>query len=72
MLSCCLKCRKNTEIKNSKVRRKKKTEKIMLYQNVKCVIKSKFIKEQQASGFLISSGIKILLGTNFLLRPLLV
>ena len=23
MLSCCLKCRKNTEIKNSKVRRKK-------------------------------------------------
>ena len=71
MLSCCLKCMKNTEIKNSKVRRKK-TEKIMLYQNVKCVIKSKFIKEQQASGFLFSSGIKILLRTNSLFGTLLV
>ena len=35
MLSHCLKCRKNTESKNPKV---KKTEESCFYQNVRCVI----------------------------------
>ena len=37
MLSYCLKCRKNTESKNLKAVRTK-NRRIMLYQNVKCVI----------------------------------
>ena len=59
MLSYCLKCRKNTEGKNPKVVRTK-NGKIMLLP--KCVVcdtkKSKFIKEQEASGLLSSLGIK--------------
>ena len=37
MLSYCLKCRKNTESKNPKFARTK-NGRIMLYQNVQCVI----------------------------------
>ena len=37
MLSYCLKCRKNTESKNLKAARTK-NRRIMLYQNVKCVM----------------------------------
>ena len=55
MLPYCLKCRKNTENKNPKV--------IILLS--KCVVcdskKSKFSKEQEASGFLSSLGIRHLL-----------
>ena len=53
MLSYCLKCRKNTESKNPKVV-KTKNRIIMLLS--KCALcdskKSKFIKEQEARGFL--------------------
>ena len=55
MLPYCLKCRKNTENKNPKV--------IILLS--KCVVcdskKSKFSKEQEASEFLSSLGIRHLL-----------
>ena len=55
----CLKCWKHTESKNPKFA-KTKTEEEYFYQNVQCVIvkKSKFIKEQEASGILSSLGIK--------------
>ena len=53
MLSYCLKCRKNTESKNLKVSRTK-NGRIMLLS--KCAVcdskKSKFIKQQEASGLL--------------------
>ena len=54
MLSHCLKCRKNTESKNQK-NCKTKIERIMLLSN--CAVsnstKSRFIKEQEASGLFI-------------------
>ena len=54
MLSYCLKCRKNTESKNPKVARTK-NERIMLLSKCAVIIKkSKFIKEQKASGLLSS------------------
>ena len=59
MLSYCLECIKNTESKYSKVARTK-NERVMLLS--KCTVcdskKSKFIKEQEASGLLSSLGIK--------------
>ena len=59
MLSYCLKCRKNIESKNAKVVRTK-TRRITLL--LKCAVrdskKSKFIKQQEASGLLRSLGIK--------------
>ena len=55
----CLKCRKNTESKNPKVARRK-NGRIMFLSN--CVVcnskKSKFLKQQEASGLLSSLGIK--------------
>ena len=72
MLLSCLKCRKNTESKNPKVARTK-NERIMLLS--KCAVcdnkKSKFIKQQEASGLLSSSGIKIPLSKISLVGPLL-
>ena len=60
MGSYCLKCRKNTESKNPQVVINTKNGRIMLLS--KCVVcdskKSKFIKEQEASGLLSSLGIK--------------
>ena len=51
MLSYCLKCRKNTQSKNQKVARTKNGRTTLLS---KCAVfdskKSKFIKEQEASG----------------------
>ena len=72
MLSNCLKCRKNTKRKNAKVV-KTKNERIMLISKYAVCDskKSKFIKEQEASGFLSSSGIKTLLSKIPLLDPLL-
>ena len=71
MLSC-LKCRKNTESKNPKVLRTK-NGKIMLLS--KCVVcnskKSKFIKDQEASGLLSSLRIKTSLNKILLLGSLL-
>ena len=55
----CLKCRKNTESKNTKVA-KTKNGRIMLLS--KCAVcdnkKLKFIKQRKASGLLSSLGIK--------------
>ena len=59
MLSCCLKCRKNTESKNPKVARSK-NQRIIILSN--CAVcdnkKSKIIKQQEASRFLSSLGLK--------------
>ena len=67
----CLKCRKNTESKNQNVARKK-TKESCFYRNVQCDSKkSKFIKEQEASGFLIGLGIKAPLSKIVLVGPLL-
>ena len=58
MLSYCLKCRENTESKNPNFVRTE-TERIMLLS--KCAVhhskKSKFIKDQEATGLLNSLGI---------------
>ena len=59
MLSYCLKCRKNAESKNPKVARTKNGRIRFL---LKCAVcnskKSKFIKQQEASGLLSSLVIK--------------
>ena len=62
MLSYCLKCRKNTESKNSKVVKTKNRRTMLLSKCAECDSKkSKFIKEQEAGGLLSSLGIKTLL-----------
>ena len=59
MLSYCLMCRKNTESKNPKIVRIKNGRKMFLPKYSVCEgKKSKFIKEQEVSGILSSSGIK--------------
>ena len=67
-----MKCRKNTEMKNQKVARTK-TVGVMLLSN--CVVcnckKSKFIKQQEATGLLSSLGIKAPLSKISLVGPLL-
>ena len=72
MLSYCLKCRKNTESENPEVVRNKNGRIILLS---KCVVcnskKSKFIKDQEASGLLSSLGIKTPSNKIPLLGPLL-
>ena len=72
MLSYCLMCGKNTKSKNPKVARTK-NEKIMLLS--KCAVcdgkKSKFIRQQEASGLLNSLGIKTPLSKIPLVGPLL-
>ena len=51
MLSYCLKCRKNTESKNPKVIRTKNGRIMLVSKYAVCDgKKSKFIKEQEASG----------------------
>ena len=72
MLSYCLKCRKNIESKNSNVVRTK-NGKIMLL--LKCAVcnskKSKFIKQQEASGLLSSLEVRTPLSQIPFLGPLL-
>ena len=52
MLSYCLKCREYTESKNPKVARTKNGRIILLSKGSVCDIKnSKFIKQQEASGY---------------------
>ena len=72
MLLYCLRGRKNTESKNPKVARIK-NGRIMLLS--KCAVcgskKSKFVKQQEASGLLSSLGIKLPLNEIPLLGPLL-
>ena len=59
MPSYCLKCRKNTESKNPQVTKTKNGRIILLWKCAVCDGKiSKFIKEQEASGLLISFVIK--------------
>ena len=71
MLSYCLKCRKNTESKNPKVARTKNGRIMLLSKCAMCDSKkSKFIKEQEASGLLISLGIKTPLSKIPLVSPL--
>ena len=54
-----MKCRKNTESKNSKVARSKNGRIMLLLKCTVCDIKKlKFIKQQEASGLLSSLGIK--------------
>ena len=68
-----MKCRKNTESKNSKVARTK-IERIILLS--KCAVcdskKSKFIKQQEANGLLSSLGIKKPFSKIPLIGPLLI
>ena len=72
LLYYCLKCRKNTERKNPKVARTKNERIILLW---KCAVcdskKSKFIKDQEASGLWSSLGIKTPLSKFLLVGPLL-
>ena len=71
MLYYYLKCRKNIESKNPKVVRTK-NGRMMLSNCVVCNSKkSKFIKEQEASGLLSSLGIKTPLNKISLLGHLL-
>ena len=59
MLLYCLKCRKNTKSKNLKVVKAKNGRKMLLSKCAECDSKkSRFIKEQEASEFLSSLGIK--------------
>ena len=59
MLSCCLKCRKNTESKTPRFVRKKNGRIMLLSKCAGCDSKkSKFVKKQEASGLLSSLGIK--------------
>ena len=58
MLSYCLKCRKNTESKNPKVVNTKNERIMLLSKYPVCDSKNlKFVKEEKASGLLISLGI---------------
>ena len=67
MLSCCLKCRKNTQSKNSEVVKTKNGRTMPLS---KCE-KSKFLKEQEARRLLSSLEIRRPLSLIPLLGPLL-
>ena len=72
MLLSCLKWRKNTESKNPKVLRTKNGRIVLLSKWAVCDSKkSKFMKEQEASGLLSSLGIKIPLSETPLLGPFL-
>ena len=68
----CLKCKKQTQCKNPKVARTKNGRIMLLSKCTVCVVKkSKFIKEQEDSGLLISLGIKTPLSKIPLLGPLM-
>ena len=75
MLSYCLKCRKNTEIKNPKFAKKKKKKKwkdnyFIEICSVWYVV-SKFIKQKEAGGLLSNLGTKTSLSKIPLVGPLL-
>ena len=62
MVSYCLKWRKNLESQNSKVARTKNGRTMLLSKFLVCdKKKSKFIKQQETSGLLISLEIETLL-----------
>ena len=60
MKTYCVKCRKNTEILDSKISKTKNNRLIMQSKCSDCGIKkSRFMKEQEAKGLLSNLGIKI-------------
>ena len=71
MLLYCLKCRKNTE--SPKIYNDKKRKNNAFIKNEQCVIvkKSKFSKEQEASGLLSSLQIETPSSKIPLVRPIL-
>ena len=72
MLLYCLKCRKNTETKNTKVVRTRNGKIMLLSKYAVCDSrKSKFIKEQEASWLLSSLEIKTSLSKIYLVGTLL-
>ena len=72
MLSHCLKCRKNTESKNTKVVKTKNGRIMLLSKYEECDSKKpKFIKEEEVIGLLSSLGMKVLLSKIPLVSPLL-
>ena len=72
MLLYCLKCRKNTESKNPKIARTKNGRIMLLPKRAVCDRKkSKFIKQQEASGLLSSLRIKTSLNKIPFVGPLL-
>ena len=59
MLSCCLKCKKNTESINPKVSKTTNGKTMILSKCALCGSKkSTFIKDQQAKGLLSNLGIR--------------
>ena len=60
MKTYCVKCRKNTENVNQKMF---KTNNARIIMQIRCPVygikKSRFVKEQEAKGFLSNLGIKI-------------
>ena len=59
MLSCCLKCKKNTESINPKVSKTTNGKMMILSKCALCGSKkSTFIKDQQAKGLLSNLGIR--------------
>ena len=72
MLSYCLKCRKNTEIKNPKIARTKNGRIMLLSKYAVCDSnKLQFMKQQETSRLLSSLGIKTTLSKIPLVAPLL-
>ena len=59
MLSCCLKCKRNTESINPKVLETTNGKAIILSTRAMCGSKkSKFIKQQEAKGLLSNLGLR--------------
>ena len=59
MLSCCLKCKKNTEKINPRVSKTSNGKTMLLSKCAPCGSKkSRYIKKQEASGILSSLGLK--------------
>ena len=72
MLTCCVKCRKNTENLNSKIFKTKNDILIMQSKCIECGFKkSRFVKEQEPKGLLSNFGIKTPLSKIPLLNVLL-
>ena len=72
MLSCCLKCKKNTESINPRVLKTTNGKTMMLSKCATCGSKkSKFIKGQQVKGLLSNLGIRTPLSKITLLGDIL-
>ena len=71
MLFSCLKRRKNTESKNSKVVKTKKWKNNVFIKLCSVSEKSRFIKDQEACGLLSSFGIKTPFSQIPLIGPIL-